>query len=351
MQASVPLARHHPRRLHSLLCLPVGFLGGITVASVVGIGGLAHFTWHRQLLAVSGLVGRGLLAKITTFLLILGEASLPIYLMAQRSLSALQRSIFQDVMQGAGTQLGAADAEMKRPATSALAAAVSSPTCARPVCSMMSSTTPFCRDRPKLSSSLETPTVCLTAAQALHGQALLTVTNAAAGPLPVTDLPPREMLCVCTACRAALSLQGGNMSFKQPYTSACRPCSLSEPVLMTDLPAALLPAEQGVLPVRQATPTEKQQINTFLNARAAQIEEERRKRRQSAGVGGLPWRPAQRCSSTLYRGHPRVDRAQHDAYHGSAGAIMPPMHDPWPPLTASAVKLAHAMCCMLAPHR
>ena len=66
---------------------------------------------------------------------------------------------------------------------------------------------------------------------------------------------------------------------------------------MADLPAALLPADQGVLPVRQVTPTEKQQINTFLNAQAAQIEEERRKRRQSAGVGGLPWRPAQLCSS------------------------------------------------------
>eukprot|EP00891_Asterochloris_glomerata_P003642 jgi/Astpho2/3642/fgenesh1_pg.00059_%23_4_t len=104
------------------------------------MGGLAHFTWHRQLLAVSGLVGRGLLAKITTCLLILGEASLPIYLMAQHSLRVLQRSIFQDVMQ-----------------------------------------------------------------------------------------------------------------------------------------------DQGVLPVRQVTPTEKQQINAFLNAQAARIEEERRKRRQSAG--------------------------------------------------------------------
>ena len=103
LQASMQLARHHPCCLHNLLCLLVGFLGGITVASVAGIGGLAHFTWHRQLLAVSGLVGRGLLAKLTMCLLILGEASLPIYLVAQHSLRVLQRSIFQDVMQGAKT--------------------------------------------------------------------------------------------------------------------------------------------------------------------------------------------------------------------------------------------------------
>ena len=151
----MPPARHHPRCLHSLLCLPVGFLGGITVASVVGIGGLAHFTWHRQLLAVSGLVGRGLLAKITTCLLILGEASLPIYLMAQHSLRVLQRSIFQDVMQGAKTLFGAADAQFGL-TTSALGQQ-SRASRAWPVHSTMGSSAPSCQDCPGLSSSLAVP--------------------------------------------------------------------------------------------------------------------------------------------------------------------------------------------------
>lgn len=165
--------------LHSLLCLPVGFLGGITVASVVGMGGLAHFTWHRQLLAVSGLVGRGLLAKITTCLLILGEASLPIYLMAQHSLRVLQRSIFQDVMQGAKTWVGVVGAEVRL--TPSLLGQHSPPPQARPIRSMMTSTVPFRQDRLRSSSSPSDTSVCPTAAQPSHSQELLTVTNAAAG--------------------------------------------------------------------------------------------------------------------------------------------------------------------------
>ena len=88
-------------------------------------------------------------------------------------------------------------------------------------------------------------------------------------------------------------LHQGN-SCRQPSVRAC--------LSMADHPAAMLPADQGVLPVRQVTPTEKQQINAFLNAQAARIEEERRKRRQSAGVGGLPWLPAQCCSSGCLKG-------------------------------------------------
>ena len=189
----MPPARHHPRCLHSLLCLPVGFLGGITVASVVGIGGLAHFTWHRQLLAVSGLVGRGLLAKITTCLLILGEASLPIYLMAQHSLRVLQRSIFQDVMQGAKTLFGAAEHQQPRAHDICAGAAVTGLTSLASAQHNGQLRTFLSRlSRVELLPS--SPTVCPTAGQASHGQAVLTVTNAPAGALPITDLLPRDIL-------------------------------------------------------------------------------------------------------------------------------------------------------------
>ena len=77
-----------------------GFLAGTGAASVIGVAALAWGTYGRQLSFIGQRIGHGFWGKLATGLLILGEASVPIYFAFHQTMIALQKSLFEDVLKG-----------------------------------------------------------------------------------------------------------------------------------------------------------------------------------------------------------------------------------------------------------
>lgn len=77
-----------------------GFLAGMSAASVGGIVALAWGTYGAQLRFIGQRLGTGVWGKLVTGLLILGEASVPLYFAFNQSMVLLQQKLFEDVLIG-----------------------------------------------------------------------------------------------------------------------------------------------------------------------------------------------------------------------------------------------------------
>ena len=78
-----------------------GFLAGVSALCIAGIIALALLTFHIQLHFIGqSFIGVGVLGKIATCLLILAEASLPVYLIFKQTMQVLHRRLFLDVLHG-----------------------------------------------------------------------------------------------------------------------------------------------------------------------------------------------------------------------------------------------------------
>jgi len=77
-----------------------GFLAGMSAASVGGIVALAWGTYGTQLQFIGHRIGTGIWGKLVTSLLILGEASVPLYFAFSQTMRVLQDQLFDDVLRG-----------------------------------------------------------------------------------------------------------------------------------------------------------------------------------------------------------------------------------------------------------
>lgn len=77
-----------------------GFLAGMSAASLGGIVALAWGTYGAQLRFIGQRMGTGVWGKLVTSLLILGEASVPLYFAFNQSMILLQQKLFEDVLKG-----------------------------------------------------------------------------------------------------------------------------------------------------------------------------------------------------------------------------------------------------------
>lgn len=77
-----------------------GFLAGMSAASLGGVVALAWGTYGAQLRFVGQRLGTGIWGKLVTSLLILGEASVPLYFAFNQSMILLQQKLFEDVLKG-----------------------------------------------------------------------------------------------------------------------------------------------------------------------------------------------------------------------------------------------------------
>ena len=82
-----------------------GFLAGMSAASVGGIVALAWGTYGTQLRFIGQRLGTGIWGKLATSLLILGEASIPLYFVFNQTMHLLQQQLFDDVLKGNETGL------------------------------------------------------------------------------------------------------------------------------------------------------------------------------------------------------------------------------------------------------
>lgn len=80
-----------------------GFLAGTSGASFIGTAALAWGTYGVQLRFIGQRLGTGFFGKLATGLLILGEASIPIFFLFNQTMKALQQSLFDDVLKGIPT--------------------------------------------------------------------------------------------------------------------------------------------------------------------------------------------------------------------------------------------------------
>lgn len=76
------------------------FLAGMSAASVGGIVALAWGTYGAQLRFIGQRLGTGIWGKLATSLLILGEASVPLYFAFNSTMHLLQEKLFEDVLIG-----------------------------------------------------------------------------------------------------------------------------------------------------------------------------------------------------------------------------------------------------------
>ena len=76
------------------------FLAGMSAASVGGIVALAWGTYGAQLRFIGQRLGTGIWGKLATSLLILGEASVPLYFAFNSTMHLLQQKLFEDVLLG-----------------------------------------------------------------------------------------------------------------------------------------------------------------------------------------------------------------------------------------------------------
>ncbi|KAL3152798.1 hypothetical protein ABBQ38_012379 [Trebouxia sp. C0009 RCD-2024] len=99
-----------------------GFLAGMSAASLGGVVALAWGTYGAQLRFVGQRLGTGIWGKLVTSLLILGEASVPLYFAFNQSMILLQQKLFEDVLkeqgvhpvrQISGSELGGLNAYMQ----------------------------------------------------------------------------------------------------------------------------------------------------------------------------------------------------------------------------------------------
>lgn len=77
-----------------------GFLAGMSAASVGGIVALAWGTYGAQLRFVGQRMGMGVFGKLVTGLLIIGEASVPLYFAFSQTMRILQEKLFEEVLRG-----------------------------------------------------------------------------------------------------------------------------------------------------------------------------------------------------------------------------------------------------------
>lgn len=77
-----------------------GFLAGMSAASVGSIAIIAWGTYGAQLRFVGHRLGTGVWGKLATGLLILGEASIPLYFAFSQTMRLLQEQLFDDVLRG-----------------------------------------------------------------------------------------------------------------------------------------------------------------------------------------------------------------------------------------------------------
>jgi hypothetical protein len=77
-----------------------GFLAGMSAASVGAIAALAWGTYGTQLRFIGHRMGVGVFGKLVTGLLIIGEASVPLYFAFSQTMRILQDKLFEDVLRG-----------------------------------------------------------------------------------------------------------------------------------------------------------------------------------------------------------------------------------------------------------